>query len=89
MVFNNSRSLHAHFADVKVDPNILNGDIVGFAESRLVSADLNENYSLPGFQLCVRNDQKQTNMHTRPPHGLALYIKNDCICESSYFFSNS
>ena len=36
--------------DVKADPNILNGDIVALVETRLVAADQNTKYSLPGFQ---------------------------------------
>jgi hypothetical protein len=80
-----ARSLHAHFDDVKADPNILNGDIVALAEIRLVAADQNTKYSLPGFQDCIRNDQKQTNNTTRPPHGLALYLRNDCVCAKSSF----
>ena len=72
IAFNNARSLHAHFDDVKADPNILNGDIVALAETRLVTADQNTKYILPGFQDCIRNDQKQTNNTTRPPHGLTF-----------------
>jgi hypothetical protein len=40
----------SHFDDVKADPNILNGDIVALAETRLVATDQNTKYSLPGFQ---------------------------------------
>ena len=71
-VFNNTRSLHAHFEDVKEEPNIMRSDVIGFAESRLISRDLDEDYRLPGFAMPIRNDQSQVNATTRPYHGLVL-----------------
>ena len=41
-VFNNVRSLHAHFLDVKEEPNIVSADVIGISESRLVSTDSDE-----------------------------------------------
>jgi hypothetical protein len=63
----------AFFHDVKEEPNITCADIIGFAESRLVCRDLDEDYSLPGFAMPIRNDQSQANATTRPYHGLVLY----------------
>ncbi|VDI78482.1 Hypothetical predicted protein [Mytilus galloprovincialis] len=61
VVFNNSRSLHAHFNDLKSDPNILDADVIGIAESRLISTDENDDFHVPGFETPVRLDQsKQT-----------------------------
>ena len=85
--FNNSRSLHAHFEDVKHEPNVTSADVIGLAESRLVSRDLDADYSLPGFATPIRNDQIQTNP-TRPYHGLVLYVKNDFIIEDVVKFSS-
>ncbi|XP_071138424.1 uncharacterized protein [Mytilus edulis] len=86
VVFNNSRSLHAHFNDRKSDPNILDADVIGIAESRLISTDEND-FHVPGFEPPVRLDQKQTNFNTRPPHGLVLYYRNNCILHNTVTFS--
>ncbi|CAC5376968.1 unnamed protein product [Mytilus coruscus] len=87
VVFNNSRSLHAHFNDLKSDPNILDADVIGIAESRLISTDENDDFHVPGFEPPVRLDQKQTNFNTRPPHGLVLYYRNDRILHNTVTFS--
>ena len=88
-VFNNCRSLHAHFKDVKHEPNIINADVIGLAESRLVSLDLDEDYSLPGFAAPIRMDQITANSTTRPYHGLLLYVKNDFFIENVVKFSST
>ncbi|VDI80100.1 Hypothetical predicted protein, partial [Mytilus galloprovincialis] len=87
VVFNNSRSLHAHFNDLISDPNILDADVIGIAESRLISTDENDHVHIPCFETPVRLDQKQTNFKTRPPHGLVLYYRNDCILHNTVTFS--
>ena len=87
-VFNNTRSLHAHFEDIKEEPNIKSADVIGFAESRLISSDSDEDYRLPGFAMPIRNDQSQVNATTRPYHGLVLYVKNDFIIEDTVNFSS-
>ncbi|VDI64136.1 Hypothetical predicted protein [Mytilus galloprovincialis] len=56
------------------NPNILDADVIGIAESRLISTDENDDFHVPGFEPPVRLDQKQTNFNTRPPHGLVLYL---------------
>jgi hypothetical protein len=40
-----------------------------------------ENYEIEGFTL-LRNDQKQySDQLTRPPHGLAVYVRKDAVLE--------
>ncbi|CAC5376929.1 unnamed protein product [Mytilus coruscus] len=87
IVFNNSRSLHAHFNDLKSDPNNLDADVIGIAESRLISTDENDDIYIPGFEPPVRLDQRQTNSYTRPPHGLVLYYRSDCILHNTVTYS--
>ncbi|VDI56076.1 Hypothetical predicted protein [Mytilus galloprovincialis] len=69
------------------NPNILDADVIGIAESRLISTDENDDFHVPGFEPPVRLDQKQTNFNTRPPHGLVLYYRNDCILHNTVTFS--
>ncbi|XP_033729556.1 uncharacterized protein LOC117318706, partial [Pecten maximus] len=54
-LFNNARSLHKHFADIKSDPNVYAADIIGIAESRLCDRDADETVSLSDYQI-YRND---------------------------------
>ncbi|CAC5416325.1 unnamed protein product [Mytilus coruscus] len=61
------------------NPNILDDDVIGIAESRLISTDENEDFYVPGFEPPVRLDQKENNFNTRRPHGLVLYYRTDCI----------
>ena len=72
VLFHNISSLHCHFDDVRCDPNYLNADIVGIAESRLISTDADVTYSLEshGFQRIIRNDQPQplNNDQPQPSH---------------------
>ena len=81
VLFHNVNSLHGHFEDVKSDPNYLNADIIGLAESRLYSSDNDEAYSLEnhGFQRVIRNDQEPLHLlgQTRPFHGIAIYLKSE------------
>ncbi|VDI49380.1 Hypothetical predicted protein [Mytilus galloprovincialis] len=74
---------------LKSDPNILDADVISIAESRLISTDENDDFHVPGFEPPVRLDQKQTNFNTRPPHGLVLYYRNDCITSQYSHFLNS
>lgn len=74
IIFHNIRSLHKHFPDVIMNKNYQAADIIAFAESRLINTDADEYYDIVNFQL-LRNDQKPT-CNSRPPHGLAIYVKN-------------
>ena len=81
IVFNNCRSLHKHFEDILIDPNIQSAHIIGLSETRLLQRDSSSNYSMTGFKL-LRNDLNQQTQTTRPPHGLAIYVK-DTHCYST------
>lgn len=76
IVFNNAQSVHAHFQELRNDPNIKAADIVAFAESRLKPSDPSQNFSLPGFQL-IRHDQLTNFNAQRPPHGLIMFIREN------------
>ena len=75
IVFQNIRSLNAHFDDVQCDANYKASDILGFVESRLAQCDNSVQYQLSGFHTILRNDQKHSG-NTRPPHGIAIYIRD-------------
>ena len=85
-VFNNARSLHKHFFDIKADPNALSADIIGKAESRLCESDKDEKYSLDGFKI-FHNDGK-TDHCSRSHHGIVLYVKNNLTVLSHNSFSS-
>jgi len=84
-VFHNTRSLHAHFQNIKSDPNITNADVIGLAETKLLSTDSVKDYNIPGYTF-IRSDQ-QCSKTTRPPHGLALYVKTDIVIDEICKFS--
>ncbi|KAK3097672.1 hypothetical protein FSP39_011969 [Pinctada imbricata] len=73
LAFNNARSFHKHFADISVDPNILAADVIGIMESRLCTSDVDETYTLDGFQIHRCDQHSQSGK--RPSHGLVLYLK--------------
>lgn len=76
VIFHNVTSLHCHIDDLRCDMNYLSSDIIGVAESRLMSTDNDEDYALRGFQRIIRNDQSQESTDTRrPAHGIAVYVK--------------
>ena len=45
----NCAGLKPHFADIKVDDKVLNGDIIHFSETSLAIQDVAEQYELPGY----------------------------------------
>jgi hypothetical protein len=85
IVYHNTRSLHAHIEDIKSNLNYTSADVICFAESQLIHSDENEQYRIEGFHNVIRNDQKPTG-NTRPPHGIAIYVKNSCTLLESFFF---
>ena len=87
VVFNNSRSMHLHHEDIRADPSIMDADVIGIAESRLIPSDCNENYLFPGFQTPIRVDQNQKHPNTRPPHGLVVFLKNGCLLQRQLPYS--
>lgn len=74
VAFNNYRSLHKHFDDVKHDQNHLSSHIIGLAETRLCNYVNTADCSLDGYQL-LRNVQATSSVSCRPPHGIAVYVK--------------
>lgn len=88
VAFNNCRSLHLHFSDIKHDQGLLSCHVFALAESRLCHVDDSANYSIEGYNL-IRNDQLVDNSQNRPVHGLALYIKTDTVVTSASSFSSN
>lgn len=98
VAFNNVRSLNFHFHDVQNEPNIIDADIIGFCETRLCGQDCDTSFKIEGYQL-LRNDQnvsQQTQtisceeeaVHSRrPPHGLAVYVKQRIKVSDVHNFS--
>ena len=74
VTFLNARSLHKHFNDVKCDHSLFTTDIMCFAETRLYEHETN-NYVLENYTLHL-NSKPTNNSHTRPYHGLAIYVKD-------------
>ncbi len=74
ILFHNARSLHSHFKDISPDRNFAYADVVAFAESRLKTNDVDEDYTLQGFT-AIRNDQViDASIVGRPYHGLLTLI---------------
>ena len=84
--FNNCRSLHLHFEDIRYDQNLLSCHVIGLAETRLHHVDNSSDYQLDGFKL-IRNDQKTNRTCYRPAHGLAIYVSNDVHVTSEISYS--
>ena len=74
IAFKNARSLHKHFKDVEMEPNVLAADAIGFAETRLCCSDENVHFALKRLRL-IRLDDTEKESVNRPHHGLALYVK--------------
>ena len=85
--FNNCRSLHLHFEDIEHDQRLLSTHIIGLAETRLHQHDDSASYQLNGYSL-IRNDQKIDLVRQRPPHGLAVYIKDDVSVREKIIYSS-
>lgn len=88
-VFNNVISLHAHFQDIKAYPNVANADVIGIAETKLIQSVSDDDYLFPGFALPIRNNQSQNNNKIRPPHGIAVYVRNSLFVDHVSTFSTS
>ena len=88
IIFQNIRSLHAHFTDITCDANYKAADVLAFAESRLSHNDHSDDYRFEGFHDVIRNDQKQVH-NRRPPHGLALYVRDSYTVSDVHHFSSN
>lgn len=88
VAFNNSRSLHKHFPQVKSEPNILASDVVGFSETRLCDVDKLHNLQLQGYTATFNNEV--TSHFNRRHHGTALYmyVKTDYTVTCISKFNN-
>ena len=75
-VFQNSQSLRLHLSLIKNDVTFTDADVICLAETRLQQSDRNADYSIEGFHSIFRNDQQTKSPGVRPPHGLAMYVKN-------------
>ena len=62
-------------------------DVICFAETRLHPNDKDLDYAIEGFKPIIRNDQETCGQ--RPPHGLAVYLKDCFKVDSLNFFSES
>ena len=87
IIFQNIRSLHAHFTDIIYDANYKAADLLAFAESRLSHNDNNDDYIFEGFHDIIRNDQKYVH-NRRPPHGLALFVRDSYTVSDVHHFSS-
>ena len=72
--YHNTRSLHAHFLDMREDPNLTQSDIIIFSETRLCTKDTDDSIALPDYRL-YRNDFEIQSTN-RSHYGLAVYSKN-------------
>ena len=75
-VFQNSQSLRLHLPLIQNDFSFTDADIICIAETRLYQHDQDVNYSIKGFLPIIRSDQEAMAIGIRPPHGLAMYVKN-------------
>ena len=87
IIFQNIRSLHAHFTDIIYDANYKAADLLAFAESRLSHNDDNDDNIFEGFHDIIRNDQKYLH-NRRPPHGLALFVRDSYTVSDVHHFSS-
>ncbi|XP_062615034.1 uncharacterized protein LOC134276764 [Saccostrea cucullata] len=69
IMFNNARSLHKHFDEIKYEPNVVASDVIGFSETRLTIND-EQNFMMEGY-LPLFNHEKRKDSN-RPHHGTAL-----------------
>lgn len=86
IMFNNARSLHKHFNEIKNEPNVLASDVIGFSETRLTIND-EQNFMMEGY-LTLFNHEKRSDSY-RPHHGTALYVKEDHLMTCISKFSNT
>ena len=88
IIFQNIRSLHAHFTDITCEAKNKAADVLAFAESRLSHNDHNDDYKFEGFHDVIRNDQNHLH-NRRPPHGLALYVRDSYTVSDVHHFSSN
>ena len=77
IAFQNAQSFRLHLPQVQNDETFTDADVICLVETRLFRNDQDVAYALKGFLPIVRNDQRENIRGVRPPHGLAIYVK-DC-----------
>ena len=87
VAFNNCISLNLHFDDACNDRNLLSTNIFGLAYTTLCESDNDCNYEIEGYHL-ILNDQTGHSTGKRPPHGLAIYAKDDIIVTQDRNYSS-
>ena len=77
VAFQNAQSLRLHLPQVRNDKTFTDADVICLVETRLRRNDQDIDYAIEGFLRIVRNDQRENIHGVRPPHGIAIYVK-DC-----------
>ena len=73
---------------ITCDANYKAADVLAFAESHLSHNDHSDDYRFEGFHDVIKNDQK--HLHNRkPPHGLALYVRDSYTVSDVHHFSSN
>ena len=88
IAFNNCRSLHLHFDDIKQDHNLLSAHVFGLAETRLHGADNDSDFAIEGYHL-IRNDQIESSADKRPPHGIAVYVRDNITVTKQKMYTSA
>ncbi|XP_070191701.1 uncharacterized protein [Littorina saxatilis] len=79
--FHNSRSLHKHMEDLRLERNLLRAEMLVIFESWEHKQDEPQHYSLPEFKVLDRNPAP-TKTH-RPHAGTIVYIRDDSLLSTS------
>ncbi|XP_070184330.1 uncharacterized protein [Littorina saxatilis] len=79
--FHNSRSLHKHIGDLRLERNLLRAEMLFIFESWEQEQDEPQHYSLPEFKVLERNPAP-TKTH-RPHAGTIVYIRDDSLLSTS------
>lgn len=57
ITFNNARSLYKHFNKIKLKPNIISSNAIGFSERRLTITD-EQNFKREGYQTLFNQEER-------------------------------
>ena len=76
IAFQNAQNLRLHLPQIQNDKTFTDADVICLAETRLCRNEQDIDYALEGFLPIVRSDKQQNIQGVRPPHGLAIYVKN-------------
>ena len=74
VVFQNAQSLRLHSPLIRNDSTFTKADVICLAETRLYCNEPDSEFYIEGFRPIIRNDQTSLG-GLRPPHGLAMYVK--------------